>query len=91
MNEVMCELINPYKCPKCNQDVLFFVTSSNTLIDYMQLFKKGMSKDQIREYLAEKRVRYIKCIKCNTVHIIDWSKGYPVPLLKRSDLKKFGV
>jgi hypothetical protein len=46
---------------------------------------------QLKEYLAEKRVKFVKCLACGQTYIIDWSHGYPVQLLDKNILKQFGV
>ena len=87
----MCTVLTPYKCEKCRQEMIFFTTNGNILIDYKKLFEKQMTKDQIREFLAKKGVKYIKCIGCNSLYIIDWTKGFPYQLMDKSLLDKFGV
>ena len=88
----MCEKITPYRCPICNQDMLFFVTSNNTLIDYKGLAERSPNGIySLRQYLENKRIKFIKCLVCNKVSIIDWSNTYPKPLLDKEVLEKFGV
>lgn len=88
----MCSIITPYRCSKCGQDMLFFTTNGNILVDYKKLFVNNMmTMSEIKEYLAKKKVKYMKCIGCNTTYIIDWTNGYPYPLLDANVLNKFGV
>ena len=88
----MCVKIDPYKCPICNQDMLFFITSNNVLIDYKGLMDRSVNGIySIRKYLGERHTKFIKCLACNKTSIIDWSDTYPVPLTNKEELKKFGV
>ena len=87
----MCTLRTPYRCKKCNQDMLFFTTADNMLIDYKGLMTKGRDIFDIKEYLYKKRVRYLKCISCGDISIIDWSCSYPEQLKDREAIDKFGV
>ena len=87
----LCKKINPYRCKVCNQDMLFFVTSRNTLIDYKALIEHSDDVLMLKKYLMLKDVQYIKCITCNKSYIIDWSKHIPVPLTDKTHLSKFGV
>lgn len=89
--EIICKRLKPYVCQKCGQEMLFFYTKNGTLIDYKTLFVKGYNLFDIRKYLEHKGVKYIKCITCNKLYIIDWSTGYPVPLLDNECLKNFGI
>jgi predicted RNA-binding Zn-ribbon protein involved in translation (DUF1610 family) len=91
MPKEMCSYITPYRCSKCGEDVLFFVTSNNHLIDYKAMIDNRKSIYQLKEYLAEKRVKFVKCLACGQTYIIDWSNGYPVQLLDKNILKQFGV
>ena len=89
--ETLCTLIKPYKCPNCNKDTLFFYTSNNTLIDYKMLFcNEKMSSYEIKKFLEYKKVRFLKCIACNKLYIIDWRDGFPIPLTDKSCLTDFG-
>lgn len=89
----MCKCITPYKCPVCNQDMLFFVLSNNNIVDYKRLLEEQSPNGiySIREYLGNRNVKFIKCIVCNKTSIIDWSDTYPKPLLNNNILKEFGV
>lgn len=91
MLKEMCSYVTPYRCSKCGEDVLFFVTSDNHLIDYKVMLDRGYSIYQLKEYLAERRVKFIKCLSCGQSFIIDWSNGFPVQLLDKNILKEFGV
>lgn len=87
----MCTIIKPYKCPNCNNELLFFtINRSDFVIDYKNLINKGLSLHQLREYLSNRNIRYLKCIICKKMYIIDWSNGFPEPLLNRNVLTQFG-
>ena len=90
MNRI-CRKINPYRCKVCNQDMLFFMTKHNTLIDYKALIERSEDASTLKKYLILKDVQYIKCITCNKIYLIDWSNHIPVPLTDKSHLTKFGV
>lgn len=88
----MCEIITPYRCKNCGQDMLFFLTNNNTLIDYKALFcYNDQTLYGIKHYLENKNIRFIKCLVCNKTYIIDWTHGYPMQLLNKDLIKKFGV
>lgn len=87
----MCDIITPYKCSKCGQEMLFFITNSGLLLDYKKLFYSGLSAQEIKNFVANNKVKYIKCIGCNNTFIIDWRKKYPMQLLDKNLLKEFGI
>ncbi len=90
--KLLCKVMTPYRCQYCNQDMLFFTTKNNILIDYKGCFvNKVMSSYELKKYLENKRVRYLKCIACGKISIIDWSNPYPVQLKDKNILKKFGA
>lgn len=88
----MVELLKPYKCKKCGQEMLFFLTKNNTLIDYKALMVDySYTLMDIKKYLEDKNICFIKCLSCNKTYIIDWTDGYPVPLIDETILNKFRV
>lgn len=87
----MCRSITPYVCNECGNDTLFFITKNGILIDYKTMMERGMSLTQIKQFLYEKNIKYIKCISCNRQYIIDWRNGYPVNLIDRQALLDFGL
>lgn len=91
MKKIMCNLITPYRCKECNQDMLFFITPNNTLLDYKKIFDTYQNLQGIRNFLYTKNIRFIKCLVCNKSYIIDWTSGYPTQLMNKKDLEKFGV
>lgn len=90
MNE-MCKRITPFKCKKCGGDMLFFETKNKVLIDYKELLGHGNGLPEVKHYLENKNVTYLKCISCDRYFIIDWTSGYPTQLTDREALNKFGV
>lgn len=89
--DLLCRIISPYICTECGQDTLFFYTKNSTLIDYKTLIMNGTTKQQLIKELENREVKYLKCINCGKIFIMDWRKGYPVPLNDREKLKEFGV
>lgn len=87
----MCTLITPYRCGVCNQDMLYFTTKYNTLIDYKNLMYNKHGIAEINNYLETKQIKFIKCLVCNKTYIIDWSEKYPRPVMNKEDIKKFMV
>lgn len=87
----MCKMITPYRCSVCGQDTMFFVTGRHTIIDYRMLFYKGITSYELKNYLRSRDVKYIKCISCNKIYVIDWTKGFPIALTNKEELKTFGV
>ena len=87
----MYSLITPYKCKYCDQDMLFFLTKKNTVIDYRAYLKNANTLSETIEDLSKRKIRYIKCICCGNVSIIDWSNGWPEQLTDVEKLKAFGV
>jgi hypothetical protein len=85
----MCRYITPYVCPVCGNELLFFTTSNNKLIDYKGLMSDHCNLSQLKSRLYYKNIRHIKCITCNKVYVIDWSNGYPTPLYDKSILNNF--
>lgn len=91
MSELMYHLIQPYKCPACNQEMLFFTTKDNKVIDYKRFISNANTLDETIKYLGKRDIRFIKCIQCGKTYIIDWTDGWPKPLTERKKLKEFGV
>lgn len=92
MMKILCEVLTPYKCKYCNQDMLFFTTKNNMLIDYKGCFvDRMMSSYELKNYLENKKVRYLKCVACGKISIIDWSQSYPIQLIDKNILKNFGA
>lgn len=88
----VCKKIIPYKCAKCGQEMLFFYTDNGLLIDYKVLFEKEKyNLFDIKKYIQYKRIKYLKCITCNQLYIIDWTGGYPKPLYDTKCLSDFGI
>ena len=87
----VCKKIIPYKCDKCGQEMLFFYTDNGMLIDYKTLFDNGDNLYDIKKYIQYKNVKYLKCITCNKLYIIDWRDGYPKPLYDTKCLSDFGI
>ncbi len=91
MTQQLYHLITPYKCPQCHQDMLFFTTKNDRIIDYKKFIDSGKSLDETKEYLAINNIRFLKCIYCDRSYIIDWTNRWPVPLIDVKKLKAFGV
>lgn len=87
----MCILRKPFRCQKCNQYTLYFVTSNHMLISYQDIMKNGNMLSDVKNCLYNRRIKYLKCLNCNKEFIIDWRNGYPLQLLDRDALKEFGV
>lgn len=88
----MCKII-PYRCPKCNNDLLFFVSQRNPtrLVDYKNLMNTTSNISELKEYLYHRSdLSYLKCLCCNKLYIIDWTHEYPIPLTDKNVLSKFG-
>ena len=87
----MCRIVYPYTCPICGNDMLFFTrTRINTVIDYKQILHNKPNNDELKEYLSDKNVEYLKCMVCKKSFIIDWSNGLARPLKYKNILKRFG-
>lgn len=52
---------------------------------------KMMSSHELKTYLENKMVIYLKCIACGKISIIDWRDPYPVQLTDKNILKNFGA
>lgn len=87
----MCKIITPYKCVKCNKDSLFFTTKNNILIEYKSLIDNGYNANNIIKYLETKDIKYLKCLSCGKIFIIDWTLKYPKQVIDKNILKEFGV
>lgn len=88
----MCRIITPYRCKECGQDMVFFLTTNNILLDYKaMIIDKRKSLYELNNYLESQSIRFMKCLSCNKTYIIDWTKGYPEQLVDKSVLNKFGV
>ena len=90
--KLLCKTLVPYKCKYCHQNMLFFTTKNNILIDYKGCFvNKMMSSHELKTYLENKMVIYLKCIACGKISIIDWRDPYPAQLTDKNILKNFGA
>ena len=87
----MCKIAHPYTCPACGADMLFFTRNRfNTVIDYKQLINDKPDIDELKEFLADKNVEYLKCMVCKESFTIDWTNGSARPLRYKNTLKRFG-
>jgi len=87
----MCRIVHPYTCPICGNDMLFFTRNrNNSIIDYKELYNSNQDTNELKEFLAERNVEYLKCVICKNTFIIDWTKGYARPLRHKETLKQFG-
>ena len=91
MKQQMYELISPYKCKICGQDMLFFTTTGNTIIDYKEFFNRGNTLSEMKSYLGKRNIRFLKCICCDRLFIIDWTNDWPEQVIDRSVLSKFAI
>ena len=88
----MCRIITPYRCKECGQDMVFFLTNNNILLDYKGLIiDQSKSLQELKQYLEPRSVRFMKCLSCNKTYIINWTTGFRVQLTNKSVLNKFGV
>ena len=88
----MCRIITPYRCKECGQDMVFFLTNNNTLLDYKALITdRANTLQQLTHYLEPRSIRFMKCLACNKTYIIDWTTRFPTQLIDKSVLNKFGV
>ena len=87
----MCKIVYPYTCPVCGENMLFFTRNrSNTVMDYKQLMSDKSDIDELKDFLADKNVEYLKFMVCKKLFIIDWSNGTARPLKSKDVLKRFG-
>lgn len=89
--KLLYKLLTPYRCKICGEDMLFFQTARNTLIDYKPFLDNALSIYDLRDFLESKHVKYLRCLHCNKSFIIDWSEGWPQQLIDPSKLKDFGI
>ncbi len=87
----MCKLHTPYVCKDCGNELLFFTTERNSLIDYKGLFVGGTTSPELYKILENRKVRFMKCIVCGKYYLIDWSNHFPQQLMDRKCLDNFGV
>lgn len=90
-NKILYKLITPYKCKICGQDMLFFTTPSGTIIDYKEFLNRGNTLSEMKTYLEKRNIKYIKCICCDKLFIIDWSNGWPEQVTDIRILRDFGI
>ncbi len=91
MEKLLYRLITPYKCKICGQDMLFFTNNRGTVIDYKEFLNRGNTLAEMKQYLEKRNIKYIKCICCDKLFIIDWSKGWPEQVTDINILRQFGV
>lgn len=87
---IMYDIIKPYKCPNCGQDMLFFETRNNTVIDYKAFLSLAKSISETKEFLEKRDVKHFKCVYCDSKYIIDWTTGWPTPIVDKEKLRQFG-
>lgn len=90
-NKLMYKLISPYRCKQCGQDMLFFTSSNGTVIDYKEFLNRGIPLSEMKRYLEKRNIKFIKCICCDKLYIIDWSHGWPEQVTDINILRSFGI
>ena len=71
--------------------MLFFTTNNNILIDYKRIYELYNNAYSLKQYLYTKNIKYLKCLVCNQLYIIDWTTGFPTQLTNKECIEKFGV
>ena len=89
--KLLYSLIHPYRCKVCKQDMLFFTNNKGTIFDYKEFLNQRKTLPEMKRYLEKRDIKYLKCICCDKLYIIDWSKGWPEQITDRTILEKFGV
>ena len=74
----MCTTIKPYVCTDCQQEMLFFNTRENVLLDYKKLFNRYTDSYELKKYLYPQNITKLRCFVCRKEYFIDWRRGYPV-------------
>lgn len=88
--KIMCKMREPYRCARCGNEMLFFVTRWGSLIDYKRFYlKHNKTCYTFRNALARYDPQYFKCICCNKLYLIDWTTGFPVQVTKKEAVDKF--
>lgn len=91
MNRLLYKRINPYRCKICGQEMLFFETKYNKLIDYKRFLDNANALDEMKQKIEKRGIKYIRCICCGKSFIIDWSNGWPEQLTDKEVMKNFGL
>ena len=60
-------------------------------MDYKKFFMSGISSEELMIKIASEGVRFIKCLCCDKLYVMDWTKKWPLQLLDISILGRFGV
>jgi len=89
--KTMYELIHPYRCKNCGQDMLFFTTNSGTVIDYKEFFNRGNTLSEMKRYLERRNIGFLKCLCCNKLYIIDWTDDWPQQVIDKKVPREFGI
>ena len=71
--------------------MLFFTTSNGSVIDYKEFLNRSNTLPEVKRYLEKRNIKYIKCIYCDRLFIIDWSHGWPEQVTDINVLRDFGV
>lgn len=91
MSKIMYNLIKPYRCKVCGQDMLFFENKKQMLIDYKGFLDDDFTLSEMKRNIENRGVRYLRCIQCGRSFIIDWSHGWPEQLMDMNAIRRFGV
>lgn len=84
-------LIEPYICPVCKHGELQFITDKFALIPYRRFIENGFSVKDTKEILSIRHIKFLKCAACKKLFVIDWTHGWPVPVIDSKILRDFGV
>jgi hypothetical protein len=91
MNE-MCKYRRPYTCKECGQEMLFFPTKNNTIIDYKRLLLKNCNTlRDVKHALESGGVKRIKCVVCGKYYIMDWTNGLPEQFIDPEVCANLGI
>ena len=89
MLKQMYDIIEPYICPNCGNNVIVFETRKNTSIDYKSILRGGISASEMKQELQKRSVKGFRCLYCGHRFLIDYTKVWPSPLYRTSESIKY--
>lgn len=89
--KLMYHLMEPYRCPKCHDGCLYFITDDEKFINYRNAFLHSDNAEEFYKLIIRFKVYEFMCLNCNNTYLIDWKSPWPLPVDAYTLYKAMGI